>query len=39
MGETLWQKKEFALIYFAGYLAIALLGSGKFSVDGYLNKT
>lgn len=29
-------KKELALIYFAGYLAIALLGSGKFSVDGFI---
>ncbi len=28
--------KEHALIYLVGFLTIALLGSGKYSVDGYL---
>lgn len=31
-------KKEMALLYFFGFIAIALLGSGKYSVDGYLKK-
>ena len=29
-----WAKKEMAIIYLIGYLAIAFLGSGKYSLDG-----
>jgi putative oxidoreductase len=31
-------KKELALLYLAGYLAISLLGAGKYSVDAFLGK-
>ena len=31
-------RKELALIYLAGFAAIALVGGGKYSVDGYLKK-
>lgn len=31
-------KKELALMYLTGYLAIALLGSGNYSIDGYFGK-
>ena len=31
-------KKEFALLYFAGYLAIFFMGAGKYSVDGQVSK-
>ncbi len=30
-------KRELSLIYLSGYIAITLLGSGKYSVDGYLS--
>jgi putative oxidoreductase len=33
-----WGKKEFALLYALGYLAIAFLGSGKYSLDGKFGK-
>lgn len=33
-----WRKKELALIYFVGYLAIYLLGPGKYSLDWRLKK-
>ena len=33
-----WGKKEFPLLYFFGYLAIFLLGSGKYSLDARLKK-
>lgn len=32
-GGDPWGKKEFALVYATGFIAIGLLGSGKFSVD------
>jgi putative oxidoreductase len=31
-------KKEHALLYFIGFLAIALLGAGKLSLDGMMKK-
>ncbi len=31
-------KKEFPLLYLAIYAALFLLGSGKFSIDGVMNK-
>ena len=37
-GSDPFGKKELALIYLAGYIVIALLGSGKFSVDHLLKK-
>ncbi len=33
-----WSKKEFPLLYFFGYLALFLLGSGKYSLDWRLKK-
>lgn len=33
-----WNKKEFALLYLAIYAALFILGSGKYSIDGMLNK-
>jgi putative oxidoreductase len=33
-----FQKKELALLYAAGFGAIALLGAGKYSVDGMYGK-
>lgn len=32
-GADLFQKKELALLYLVGFVAIALLGPGKFSID------
>ena len=32
-GDDPFGKKEFALLYAVGYLAISLLGAGKYSVD------
>ncbi len=29
-----WRRKEFPLLYFAIYLAIFLMGTGKFGLDG-----
>ena len=37
-GADPFAKKEFALLYFFGFLAITLLGAGKYSLDGKLNK-
>lgn len=37
-GSDPWGKKEFALLYFCGFLAIYLLGSGKYSLDWKLKK-
>ena len=33
-GDDPWRKKEFPLLYFFIYLAIFLMGTGKFSIDG-----
>lgn len=33
-----WRKQEFPLLYFCGFLAIYLLGSGKYSLDWKLKK-
>lgn len=33
-----WSKKEFALLFFVGYMVIFLIGPGKFSLDALLNK-
>lgn len=38
-GQDPFQKQEFALMYFAGYFAIFLSGSGKFSVQNLLGLT
>ena len=32
-GADPFQKKELALLYLVGFVAIALLGPGKFSID------
>lgn len=32
-GDDPFGKKEFALLYAVGYLAISLLGAGKYSID------
>lgn len=32
-GSDVWQKKELAAVYFAAYIAIFLLGPGRFSLD------
>lgn len=37
-GDDPFAKKEKALLYLVGYTAIALLGSGKYSIDGILKK-
>ncbi len=37
-GADPFGKKEMALIYLAGYVVIALLGSGKFSIDHLLKR-
>ena len=34
-GDDPFSKQEKALLYFAAYVAIALLGAGKFSIDGF----
>lgn len=33
-----WSKKEFPLLYLAGYIAIYFLGAGKYSLDFRLKK-
>lgn len=33
-----WKKQEFPLLYFFGFVAIYLLGSGKYSLDWRLKK-
>jgi len=33
-GADPFGKKEFALLYAVGYLAIGMIGAGKYSVDG-----
>ena len=33
-----WDKLELPLVYFAGFLALAFTGAGKFSVDGWIGK-
>ena len=33
-----WDKQEFPLLYFFGFIAIYLLGSGKYSLDWKLQK-
>ena len=37
-GADSFSKKEFALLYFAIYLALFFLGSGKYSVDQMIAK-
>ena len=32
-----WKKMELPLVYFCGFIAIMLLGSGRYSIDGQLN--
>lgn len=32
-GNDPWNKKEFALLYAVGFLAIGLIGSGKYSLE------
>lgn len=36
--EDPWSKQEFPLLYLVGYIAIFLLGSGKYSLDWKLKK-
>ena len=33
-----WNKKEFALLYFVGYITLYFLGSGRYSLDWKLKK-
>lgn len=33
-----WEKQEFPLLYFVGFVGIFLLGSGKYSLDWKLKK-
>jgi len=33
-GDDPWRKKEFPLLYFAIYLAIFLMGTGRYGIDG-----
>lgn len=33
-----WNKKEFALLYFVGFVTIFLLGPGRYSLDWRLKK-
>ena len=37
-GDDPFGKKEFALLYLFGFLAIAFLGAGRYSLDGSMNK-
>lgn len=37
-GADPFKKKELALMYFFIYLAIFLMGTGKYSIDGQMNK-
>jgi len=37
-GGDPWKKKEMALLYFAIYMGIFFLGSGKYSVENLLKK-
>jgi putative oxidoreductase len=37
-GEDTFSKQEHAFLYFAAFIAIALLGGGKFGVDGILKR-
>lgn len=37
-GDDPWRKQEFPLMYFFGFVAIYLLGSGKYSLDWRLKK-
>lgn len=34
-----WAKKELALVYLAGFAAIAFLGGGRYSLDAYLRRS
>ncbi len=34
-----WRKQEFVLLYLVGYVAIILIGSGKYSLDWRLKKS
>jgi putative oxidoreductase len=34
-----WGKKELALVYGAAFVALALLGGGKYSIDGLRRRT
>lgn len=33
-----WKKKELGVMYLVGYMALLLLGSGKLSIDNYLER-
>ena len=37
-GADPFSKQEHAFIYFAAFIAIALMGAGKFSIDGIMNR-
>lgn len=38
-GDDPWRKQEFPLLYLGGFIAIFLLGSGKYSLDWKLKKS
>jgi putative oxidoreductase len=33
-----WKKQELSVVYLIGFVAIALIGGGKYSIDGILKK-
>lgn len=37
-GGDPFSKQELALVYLAGFIAISLMGAGKFSLDGMMNR-
>lgn len=37
-ADDLWKKQEFPLLYLTAYLAIILLGSGRYSLDAKLQQ-
>lgn len=37
-GDDPFAKKEMALLYLSGFLALAMTGAGRFSVDGALER-
>lgn len=38
-GDDSFSKQEHAFLFFAAFIAIALLGGGKFGIDGMMKRT
>ena len=36
-AEAPWQKQELPLLYLCGFVAILLIGSGRYSLDGQIS--